>query len=58
MVETYPSYNNLMEVTKVERGSEEDPLKELEDVLMREGEETMFDVICPFFAVVLKKKEG
>jgi hypothetical protein len=57
MTKTYPSYKNFLSENNVQEGSEEDPMKMLEDVLLKEGESKMLDVICPFFAVVAKKKQ-
>lgn len=56
MTKTYPSYKNYLSENNVSEGSEEDPMKQLTDVLLKEGESKMLDIICPFFAVVAKKK--
>jgi len=55
MVKTYPSYKNFLIENDVEEGSQEDPLKMLGDVLLKEGGNKKIDIICPFFSVVAKK---
>ena len=55
MVQTYPSYVNLLKGSQIAEGSKDDPLVSLKEKLYKLGNERVFDLICPFFSVVAQR---